>query len=155
MHLIKSNSNYPSSGWSIASIFGMNYLPSSEINQSNTEYRNVLSEITKNNEVMRNLDYLDYEIIVIFNLMDSSHKTINVADQAFCQQEESSQSKFVKTLLRTTILNHVNNLLIVNVDRASILCGFSEIVSLDEKNDKPIFAVMMSTITSSTLCIWS
>ena len=138
----KSNSNYPSSGWSIASIFGMNYLPSNETNQSNTEYRNLLSGIIRNNEVMRNLDYLDYEII---NFQPNGFITQNYqfVDQAFCQQEESSQSKFVKTLLRTTILNHVNNLLIVNVDRASILCGFSEIVSLDEKNDKPIFAVMM------------
>jgi len=136
-----SNSNYPSSLWSVASTFSMNYLPSSEITQSNIEYRNLLTQILKNNEVMRNLDYLDYKII---NFQPNGFITQNYqfTDQAFCQQEESSQSKFAKTLLRTTILSYLNNLFLLNADRASILCDFSEIAFLGEKNDKPIFSVM-------------
>jgi len=136
-----SNSNYPSSLWSVASTFTMNYLPSRETTQSNIEYSNFLNELLKNNEVMRNLDYLDYQII---NFQPNGFITqqYQFTDQGFCQQEESSQSKFTKTLLRTTILNYLNNQLLLNVDRASILCGFSEIGFLGEKNDKPIFAVM-------------
>ena len=136
-----SNSNYPSSLWSIASTFSMNYLPSSETTQSNIEYRNLLTQILKNNEVMRNLDYLDYEIIN-FQPNGFITQSYQFTDQAFCQQEESSQSKFAKTLLRTTILSYLNNQFLLNADRASILCGFSEIAFLGEKNDKPIFGVM-------------
>ena len=136
-----SNSNYPSSLWSLASTYSMDYLPSSKTTQSNIEYRNFLSEILKNNEVMRNLDYLDYEIIN-FQPNGFITQSYQFTDQTFCQQEESSQSKFAKTLLRTTILSYVNNQLLLNADRASILCGFSEIGFLGEKNDEPIFAVM-------------
>ena len=137
-----SNSNYPSSLWSLTSTFSMNYLPSSKTTQSNTEYSNFLNEILKNNEVMRNLDYLDYEIIDFQPNDGLITQQYQFTDQGFCQQEESSQSKFTQTLLRTTILSYLNNQLLLNGDRDSIICGFSEIGFLGEKNDKPIFAVM-------------
>ncbi len=136
-----SSSNYPSSKHSMASIFSMDYLPSKEKKQSNKDHSLLISEIWKNNEVMRNFSYLDYTII---NFQPNGFITqeYGFTDQIFCQQEELKQSKFIKTLLRTTILSYFNNQLVLNADRASILCGFSEISNLKEGYDKQIFVSM-------------
>jgi len=141
-----SSSNYPSTKWAMPSIFSMNYLPSKEKEQSNYEHYSLMNEIFKTNEVIRNFHYLDYEIIE--NAAKGAVKDGFITqqflftDQIFCQQEELNQSKFTKMLLRTTILNYLNNQIVLNVKRESILCGFSEISNLTEKNDKPIFVYM-------------
>jgi len=136
-----SSSNYPSTKWTMPSILSMNYLPSQEKEQSNYEYYSLRNEIFNANEVMRNFHYLDYEIIQ--NAPDGFFtQKFLFTDQIFCQQEKLNQSKFTKMFLRTTILNYLNGLIDQNVKRESILCGFSEISNLTEKNDKPIFVYM-------------
>ncbi len=136
-----SSSNYPSTKWQMPSLFSMNYLPSQEKDQSKYEYHSLIAEIFKTNEVMRNFHYLDYEIIN-FQPNRSVTQQFLFTDQIFCQQEELHQSKFTIMLLRTTILNYLNNQIVLNVNRDSILCGFSEISNLTEKNDKSIFVYM-------------
>jgi len=136
-----SFSNYPSTLWVMSSLFSMNYLPSPENSQSDAEYNFLLSEISKNNEVMRNFDYLGYEIIN-FQPKGFVPFSSSFVDQTFCQQENLGQTKFGNVLLRTTILSFFYNQLLLEDDRTSILCGFSEISDLTEKNDNPIFVYM-------------
>ena len=133
-----SSSNYPSTAWSVASSLNMNYLPIQGKDQSNTEYAFLINQLNNKNEVMRNFDYLDYEII--------HHKTYSVfsenplfVDKIICEKNNSN-SKFNNVLLRTTILGYFTNQLSLEGDRQTILCAFSEISNLNAKTDKPLFA---------------
>ena len=141
-----SSGNYPSTKWQMTSIFSMNYLPSKEKEQSDQEYYSSISGIFRNNEVMRNFHHLDYEIIS-FQTKGSITQQFSFNDQTFCQQEQLKQSKFTKMILRTTIISYFNNQIVVNAYRESVLCGFSEISNLTEKNDKPIFVFMHLAIS--------
>jgi hypothetical protein len=136
-----SSGNYPSTNWQMTSIFSMNYLPSKEKEQSDQEYYSSIIRIKRSNEVMRNFHHLDYEIIN-FQTKGSITQEFLLNDQTFCQREQLKQSKFTQMLLRTTIISYFNNQIVVNTYRESILCGFSEISNLTEKNDKPIFVFM-------------
>ncbi len=136
-----SFSNYPSTKWSMSSTFSMNYLPLKQNDQSDTEYYSLISEISRSNEVMRNFNYLGYEIIY-FQPQVYGQKPYSFVDRTFCQQEELNQSKFTTMLLRTTIMTFLYNQLILEPGRQSILCGFSDIPNLTEQNDKPIFVYM-------------
>ena len=136
-----SSGNYPSTKWQMTSIFSMNYLPSKEKEQSDHEYYSSIIGIFKTNEVMRNFHHLNYEIIT-FQPKGFITQQFLFNDQIFCQQEQLKQSKFTKMLLRTTILNYLNNQIVIDAYRDTILCGFSEISNLTEKNDKPIFVYM-------------
>ena len=136
-----SSGNYPSTKWQMTSIFSMNYLPSKEKEQSDHEYYSSIIGIFKTNEVMRNFHHLNYEIIT-FQPKGFITQQFLFNDQTFCQQEQLKQSKFTKMLLRTTILNYLNNQIVIDAYRDTILCGFSEISNLTEKNDKPIFVYM-------------
>lgn len=136
-----SNSNYASSKWSLTSIMNMVYLPSIELNQTDNEHAELLSFMLSNNEVMRNLKILDYEIID-FQPEGFFIKSFSNIDRNYCSQEVIEQSKFVKTLLRTTILNLLNHNLQIDSDRKSILCGFSETSKLLDDNTSPLFVNM-------------
>ena len=125
----------------MTTVFSMNYLPPITSGQTDLDYHNLLFEIEKNNEVMRNFDYLNYDIIN-FQTNGFIKQKYTYGDHTFCEQEESSQSKFEKTLLRTTILRYLANQIVLNADRQSILCGFEKISSQGEKFENPVFVYM-------------
>lgn len=134
-----SSSNYPSTGWALASSLNMDYLPIKETEQSDAEYAFLINELNQKNEVMRNFDYLDYEIIYYRTYLVFSENPLFV-DQVLCQKQNPINSKFNNILLRTTILGYLTNQISLEEDRQTILCAFSEVSSLIEKNDEPIFA---------------
>jgi len=137
----QSYSNYPITGWQMASIFSMNYVPMKEKEQSDMEYQSMISDILYQNEVMRNLHELNYKI---FQYQPNGFVTQSYAfvDQEFCNNEVSKISKFGKMLLRTSIFNYFNYLMEIDNKRNSILCGFLEISSLKENDNKPIFVYL-------------
>jgi len=136
-----SSSNYPSTQWSVPSIFSMNYLPTKEKEQSDIKYAFLIRELQWKNEVMRNFHDLDYEIIT-YQPSGYNDRHFGFVDQFFCQEENSKNSKFNEALLRISILNYFINLMELENKRQNILCGFSEIVNLKENENKPIFAFM-------------
>lgn len=133
-----SSSNYPSTGWSLTSSLNMNYLPIKENDQTNTEYALLLNELNQRNEVMRNFDYLSYEIVYYRTYLVFSENPMFV-DQILCQNENAS-TKFQNMLLRTSILGYFANQISLEKDRQSIICAFSEISSLKDRNSESVFA---------------
>ena len=136
-----SSSNYPTTGWSLPSSLNMNYLPVKDDNQSEIEYKFLIDEMNEKNEVMRNFDYLNYEIIEYRTYVVFPENPAYV-DQVLCQKDKSTDSKFNNVLLRTTILGFFTNHMNLNADRETMLCAFDKLSTLGENNEKPIFAFM-------------
>lgn len=136
-----SSSNYPSTGWSLTSSLNMNYLPVRNEIQTDAEYAFLIEEMNQKNEVMRNFDYLDYEIFYYRTYRVFAENPMFI-DQIICQNDNPINSKFNNILLRTTILGFLSNQIKLESDRQTILCAFTEIPNLVDKTDKPIFAFM-------------
>ena len=136
-----SSSNYPATGWSLTSSLNMNYLPVRNETQTDTEYIFLIEELNQKNEVMRNFDYLDYEIFYYRTYRVFAENPMFI-DQIICQDDSPINSKFNNILLRTTILGFVSSQIQLESDRQTILCAFTEIPNLVDKTDKPIFAFM-------------
>lgn len=133
-----SNSNYPSSKWTMTSVFNMIYLPSITQNQTDNQHSQLLSFMKQNNEVMRNLKTLNYEII-IFQPDGFFNNNYPLTDQTYCNIEHNVPTKFEQSLLRTTILNFIITSIEVENDRTSILCGFNEAPKFLDDTNSPIF----------------
>jgi hypothetical protein len=133
-----ANTNYALTTHVMSSVLNMQY-----INEIGTKLgkdsKNVhpLYDLIGNNQVMRDFKSMGYEIIVL----GSSHNfstDITVADEILCLSNDSINSEFNINLIKTSILKPIYAL-IFETHRDKILCSLSELPTVHNQFEKPIF----------------
>ena len=135
----KSTSNYPISQFSIASSLNMEYLSdlSNSVGKNSKSYLHV-NEMLYNNPVMKNFKSLEYDIVVVESSLIPTENFILV-DNIICHNEEMD-SLLLDTVARVSMIGYVVERYDEEKQRDQIKCAFSEIKTIGNNKDKPIFA---------------
>jgi len=137
----ESYSNYKRTTFSIPSTLSMNYLNYlAEIKGIDSTDENELVEISRNSEVIKNFKSEGYTTYAIEAGSKETNKIKNI-DFRLCTKKNVSESEFGSMLIRTTILNPVQVKLFSNEKRDKILCGFSELIKMADRNESPKFVL--------------
>jgi len=137
----KSYSNYLNTAFSVTSTLNMKYLnyltEEKGIDSTDTT---VLFEMSRDNIVFQNLKSKGY---TIFNIESGAGftKLMKNVDFVICTPKNYATSEFEMMLIRTTLLNPIHVQLFSGYERDIILCGFSELSKMSERNDKPKFVL--------------
>jgi len=139
----ESYSNYAFTQYSIPSTLSMkyvNYLADTKgLGSTGTE----LHKIARNSEVIKNFKSLGYTTYNIEAGAGFSRQLKNI-DFRICTEKfltEALVSEFGSMLIRTTILNPVQVTVISDLNREVILCGFSELIKMADRNESPKFVL--------------
>ena len=140
-----SFSNYGGTRFSIPSTLNMKYLnhvfdESESIKKMDVE----LIEISRDNRVFKNFKSKGY---TVYNIEAGGVHTIGMKNVDFrlCFSKDLTVTEYHSMLIRTTILNPIQGNLFSSTPREKILCGFSELEKMVERDDSPkfVFAHMM------------
>jgi hypothetical protein len=135
----KSMSNYPISHFSIASSLNMKYLNdlSNSVGKDSKSYLPV-REMLHNNPVMKNFKSLGYDIVITASLLSSTENFVLV-DDIICDTKKMD-SILLDTVTRASMIGYFVERYDEQERRDKVNCAFSEIKTIGNSNDKPIFA---------------
>jgi len=135
----ESFSNYQRTIFSITSTLNMKYLNYlAEEKGTDSTDRNELKQMTHANPVFQNFKSKGY---TIYSIESGAPLTANIklVDFRLCSTNNFATSDFVMMLIRTTIINPIHVELFSGDERDKILCGFSELAKMSNRDDKPKF----------------
>ena len=135
----KSTSNYPISQFSIASSLNMEYLSnlSNSVEKNSKSYLPVI-EMLYNNPVMKNFKSLEYDIVIVESELIPPENFVLV-DDIICHNEKMD-SMLLDTVARASMIGYFVERYDEEEKRNQIKCAFSEIKTIGNNKDKPIFA---------------
>jgi len=135
----KSTSNYPISQFSIASSLNMEYLSdlSNSVGKNSKSYLPAI-EMVYNNPVMKNFKSLGYEI-VIFDSEFVPAENFVLVDDIKCHKN-GMNSILLDSITRISMIGYFVERNDEEERRDLIKCAFSEIKTIGNNKDKPIFA---------------
>jgi len=144
---ISSNSfsNYPTTKLSIPSTLNMKYLHYLiDESEGSKNIITELHEISRDNAVIKNFKSKGYTIYVIEAGATYTKHMKNV-DFRLCVIKDLAVTDFHTMLIRTTALNPIQGYIFSSGHRDKILCGFSELSEMANRNDSPkfVFAHLM------------
>ncbi len=135
----ESFSNYEKTLLSIPSTLNMNYLNNfiGDDKLSLTARGKILEMARENTvfEKFKSKGYTIYTILAGSGLV----KDFNEADFVLCKQKNLLASDFNNMLIRLTMLNLIHAKTYADDARETILCGFTELDKMADRNDKPKF----------------
>ena len=137
----ESFSNYHMTKESLASTLSMkyvNYLYEEDTSQ-NFLKREML-KLTRDNEVVKKFKSKGYTIYTI-EAIDPRIREVVGADFPLCTKGSFSVTDFHSMLIQTTILNPIQGKLFSTAHREHILCEFSELSEMANRNDSPKFVL--------------
>jgi len=136
----KSTSNYPMSHFSIPSSMNMEYVNylSNILGKDSKTYL-PLREMLYNSPVIKNFKSLGYDI-VIFESGFVPSKNFVLVDDIICNEEEEIDSILFDTITRTSMIGYFVERHEEGKIRDRINCVFSEIKTIGDNKDEPIFA---------------
>ena len=130
-------SNYAKTSLSVASTLKMNLLTYLEEIASKSKDEVQLGYMMPRNEVMTKFKNVGYEIV---NFDSATGKnTRDLSDIFLCTNNALTNSELIVELVRTSILHSVYTKIFVGNYRETILCMFSEISTIAQEVDKPVF----------------
>jgi hypothetical protein len=135
----KSTGNYPISQFSIASSLNMEYLSdlSNSVGKNSKSYLPVI-EMVYNSQVIKNFKSLGYEI-VIFDSEFVPAKNFVLVDDIKCHKDEM-YSILLDSITRVSMIGYFVERVDEEKRRDQIKCAFSEVKTIGNNKDKPIFA---------------
>ena len=135
----KSTGNYPISQFSIASSLNMEYLSdlSNSVGKNSKSYLPV-KEMLYNNPVMKNFKSLEYDIVIVESELIPPENFVLV-DDIICHNEKMD-SMLLDTVARASMIGYFVERYDEEEKRNQIKCAFSEIKTIGNNKDKPIFA---------------
>ncbi len=137
----ESYSNYPLTKESIASTLNMkyiNYLAEEKgIDSTDT---NVLVDMSRDNLVVKYLKDKGYTIYSI-QVGGASTTAVKNVDVYLCDRNKYRTSDFNMMLIRTSMLNPIHVQIFSGDQRDRLLCGFSELAKMAERDDSPKFVL--------------
>jgi len=137
----KSYSNYLDTAFSVTSTLNMKYLNYlTEEKGIDSSDKTELVKMSRDNIVFQ---YLKSKGYTIFNIESGSVHTGSMknVDFVLCAPKNYATSEFEMMLIRTTLLNSIHVQLFSGDKRDKILCGFSELGKMSERNDNPKFVL--------------
>jgi len=136
----ESFSNYQGTRFSIPSTLHMSYIQNIvDIQNIDLTEERALIGLSRDNPVFKNFKSKGF---TIYSIESGSTHTTNIKDVDFrlcTYQDNLSQSEFGSMLIQTTILNPIQTKLFSHTNREKILCGFSELSNMENRNDSPKF----------------
>ena len=136
----KSTSNYPMTHFSIPSTMNMEYVNDlSNILGKDSKTYLPLREMLYNSQVIKNFKSLGYDII-IFESGFVPSKNFVLVDDIICHEEGEIDSILFDTITRTSIIGYFVERHEEQKIRDRINCAFSEIKTIGNNKDEPIFA---------------
>jgi hypothetical protein len=136
----KSTSNYPMTHFSIPSTMNMEYVNDlSNILGKDSKTYLPLREMLYNSQVIKNFKSLGYDI-VIFESGFVPSKNFVLVDDIICHEEGKIDSILFDTITRTSIIGYFVERHEEGKIRDRINCAFSEIKTIGNNKDEPIFA---------------
>ena len=136
----KSTSNYPMTHSSIPSTMNMEYVNDlSNILGKDSKTYLPLREMLYNSQVIKNFKSLGYDII-IFESGFVPSKNFVLVDDIICHEEGEIDSILFDTITRTSIIGYFVERHEEQKIRDRINCAFSEIKTIGNNKDEPIFA---------------
>jgi len=134
-----SYSNYAFTQYSIPSTYSMNYVNYlTDIKGINSTDKTDLHKISRNNEVIKNFKSEGY---TTYNIEAGSSYSRSLKNIDFVLCSDSFESDFRALLIQTTILNPLQVTLFSDAHRDRILCGFSELKKMADRNESPKFVL--------------
>ena len=135
----KSTGNYPISQFSIGSSLNMEYLSdlSNNVGKDSKSYLPVI-EMSYNSQVIKNFKSLGYEI-VIFDSELVPAKNFVLVDDIKCHKDEMN-SILLDSITRVSMIGYFVERVDEEKRRDQIKCAFSEVKTIGNNKDKPIFA---------------
>jgi len=137
-----SFSNYKETKYSIPSTLNMkylNYMFDESGKGSSIDNDRKLIEISRDNAVIKNFKAKGYTTYAIE--AGSAHTANMKVDFRLCKSKDLAVTEFHSMLIRTTILNPIQGNLFSSSHREKILCGFSELSGMVNRNDSPKFVL--------------
>jgi len=136
----KSTSNYPMTHSSIPSTMNMEYVNDlSNILGKDSKTYLPLREMLYNSQVIKNFKSLGYDII-IFESGFVPSKNFVLVDDIICHEEGEIDSILFDAITRTSIIGYFVERHEEQKIRDRINCAFSEIKTIGNNKDEPIFA---------------
>jgi hypothetical protein len=136
----KSTSNYPMTHFSIPSTMNMEYVNDlSNILGKDSKTYLPLREMLYNSQVIKNFKSLGYDI-VIFESGFVPSKNFVLVDDIICHEEGEIDSILFDTITRTSMIGYFVERHEEEKIRDRINCAFSEIKTIGNNKDEPIFA---------------
>ena len=136
----KSTSNYPMTHSSIPSTMNMEYVNDlSNILGKDSKTYLPLREMLYNSQVIKNFKSLGYDI-VIFESGFVPSKNFVLVDDIICHEEGEIDSILFDTVTRTSMIGYFVERHEEQKIRDRINCAFSEIKTIGNNKDEPIFA---------------
>ena len=136
----KSTSNYPMTHFSIPSTMNMEYVNDlSNILGKDSKTYLPLREMLYNSQVIKNFKSLGYDI-VIFESGFVPSKNFVLVDDIICHEEGEIDSILFDTITRTSMIGYFVERHEEEKIRDRINCAFSEIKTIGNNTDEPIFA---------------
>jgi len=136
-----SFSNYAKTSISIPSTLNMKYL---NYVLDDSEWPKiplrVFTEISRDNAVIKNFKSKGYTVYAIEGGSMFTNNMKNV-DYRLCIKGNLSVTEFHSMLIRTTMLNSIQGNLFSSFPREKVLCGFSELSNMVNKEDSPKFVI--------------
>jgi hypothetical protein len=136
----KSTSNYPMTHFSVPSTMNMQYVNDlSNILGKDSKTYLPLREMLYNSQVIKNFKNLGYEI-VIFESGFVPSKNFVLVDKIICYDGEGIDSILFDSITKTSMIGYFVERYGEEEIRDRINCTFSEIKTIGNNKDKPIFA---------------
>ena len=136
----KSTSNYPMTHFSIPSTMNMEYVNDlSNILGKDSKTYLPLREMLYNSQVIKNFKSLGYDIVIFESGFVPSINFVLV-DDIICHEEGEIDSILFDTITRTSIIGYFVERHEEQKIRDRINCAFSEIKTIGNNKDEPIFA---------------
>jgi len=105
--------------------------------------KSVVIGISRNSEVIKNFKSLGYTTYNIETGSPHTQRMKNI-DHRLCLEKDLSEdihSEFGSMLIRTTILNPLQVQFFSDIKRDKILCAFSELIKMADRNESPKFVL--------------
>jgi len=137
-----SYSNYKTTRLSIPSTLNMKYL-NHVFDESGKGSKNLdreMIEVSRDNAVIKNFKSKGYTVYAIEAGSGHTAQMKNV-DFRLCVKKDLEVTEFHSMLIRTTILNPIQGNLFSSPYREKIICGFSELSNMSNRNDSPKFVL--------------
>jgi len=136
----ESFSNYQLTVLSLPSTLNMKYINDFAEKKGNSTDQNELIRMSQDNLVVQNFKSKGYTIFAIE--AGSTHTSpMKHADFRLCSTKTGAPSDFGMMLIRTTMMNPIHVQLFSEERRDRILCGFSELAKMAERDSKPKFVI--------------
>lgn len=134
-----SHSNYPMTHFSVPSSMNMEYINyfSDQLGKESKNYLPVM-DFYFNSKVIQNFKSLGYKI-VIFNSGWASPDDFKGTDVGLCKDKKLIDSVLLDTVARTSMIGYFVERWSEQEIRDRILCTFSELPTIKDKYDEPVF----------------